>query len=359
MKVCFFGIYDPTYARNRVLMSGFEANGYTVIECRADPVLHSGWHKYYALWRRYRTVRHEQFTHVIVAFPGHSVVWLARLLFGRRIVFDAFLSLYDSNVSDRRSYRPRSLRAMRDWLLDWHACMLASRVLLDTHAHIDFFSKTFGIARKKFLCVPIGADESLFYPRVPSPRSSRNIIHFHGTFIPLQGIQTILEAARLARSEPWLFRIVGSGQEFGPAQEYVHMHGLNNVVLLGKKNIEQVSEYISSADICLGIFGNTNKAQRVIPNKVYECIAMAKPVVTAITPAIEEYFSKDETIFMCKGNDPKSLYEALKNIFANYEHMIRVAKQGRRFFEEHFAARIIVGEMLSELSSRSWRSRLH
>ena len=47
MKVLFFGIYDPKYARNRVLREGFERNGWTVTEVRVDPREYRGLSKYW------------------------------------------------------------------------------------------------------------------------------------------------------------------------------------------------------------------------------------------------------------------------------------------------------------------------
>ena len=79
-KVCFFGIYDPTYSRNRVLIRGFQENGYKVVHCRVDPRIHKGFIKFGFLVREYFRV-HEKFDLVIVAFPGQTVVWLARILF--------------------------------------------------------------------------------------------------------------------------------------------------------------------------------------------------------------------------------------------------------------------------------------
>ncbi len=44
MKVCFFGIHDPGYARTRVLQLGFERLGHTVVHCRVDPRVEK-WYK--------------------------------------------------------------------------------------------------------------------------------------------------------------------------------------------------------------------------------------------------------------------------------------------------------------------------
>ncbi len=135
-------------------------------------------------------------------------MWLARILFGPPIIFDAFLSLYDSNVFDREVYGKRDPRAWKDWLFDKISCMMARKVFLDTNAHIDYFAKTFGTPREKMIRVWISADDSTFYPRQVALEETFTV-NFHGTFIPLQGVQTIIEAADILREEQIDFQSEG------------------------------------------------------------------------------------------------------------------------------------------------------
>jgi hypothetical protein len=62
---------------------------------------------------------------------------------------------------------------------------------------------------------------------------------------------------------------------------------LLNVTFLSFIPVSQLPFHIQKADLVLGIFGDTEKSQRVVPNKVYEGLAMAKPVITGDSPASE------------------------------------------------------------------------
>src|SRR3989344_4396171 len=120
-KVLFFGIYDPNYSRNAVLMLGFRENGWEVDECRIDPKQVGGLRKYLQLWKEGKKLKGDKFNLIIVAFPGHTVVWLARLLFGKKIIFDMFVSLYNSEVEDRGN-----VNRMWNYLLDWYSVRQAN-----------------------------------------------------------------------------------------------------------------------------------------------------------------------------------------------------------------------------------------
>lgn len=352
--VCFFGIYDPAYSRNRVLMRGFAGIGWRILECRADPRAYPGWRKYRELYRQYRRIRRQRRDLVLVAFPGHLVVPLARLLFGRRIVFDAFLSLYDSNVNDRKVHSPRSVRAFLDWASDWSSARLAGVVLLDTHAHIEYFVRTFGVRREKCLRVFVGTDDRVFAPRAVQPRE--DIVHFHGAFIPLQGIGHILEAAHLLRGEPIRFNLIGRGQEYPAMRRRAEQLELANVRFIDPVPYERLPEHIACARICLGIFGGGEKAARVIPNKVYECLALGKPVITCDSPAVRELERYGALpLVLVPPADPAALAAAVRALCADAPRRERLGRDARALSERHLSPKTLVAELVAELPSGVWR----
>ncbi|MBU1557759.1 glycosyltransferase, partial [Patescibacteria group bacterium] len=336
MKICFFGIYNPEYSRNRVLISGFQENGFEVVQCRVDSGV-GKFLKYWNLYKEYRKIKDEKFDYVIVAFPGHTVVWLARLLFGKEIIFDAFTSLYDSEVFDRKNVKEGSLKAGYLHFLDWSACRMASKVLLDTDEHIKYFVSEFKINRNKFIRVFVGTDTSVFYPREKVGGGDKFIVHFHGSNIPLQGIKVILESARILEQEKDIqFNIIGT-----KIKEEYESQNFKNVNFIDNVPYGELPGYISQADICLGIFGATEKTQRVIPNKVYECIAMKKPVITLDTPAVKELFSEGEEIRFLKDPESKELVGKIKELRS---HLGSV-----EFRETFISPKKIVEDLISDL----------
>ncbi len=349
-RICFFGIFDEDYSRTKVLARGFEQCGWEVVFCRVDPRTHYGWFKYVMLYRKGRRLSPQQFDYVLVCFPGRAlVVLVARLLFGRRILFDAFVSMYDSNVFDRALYPAHSVRALRDWLLDWSACHLAWQVLLDTNEHIKYFVSTFGVARAKCIRVWVGADEKVFYPQ-DTPELTVFTVHFHGTYIPLQGVQYIIEAAQFLTEEPIHFRIVGNGQESKKIRDKASELGLTNIEFVDSVPLAQLPQYIASASVCLGIFGDTQKTARVVPNKVFECVAMGKPVITADTAATRELFgNSNPPVMLVPRADSAALAEALRALARDPARRRQLGRDASAFFKAHLGAKTIVAELLEEL----------
>lgn len=349
MRVLYFGIYDRGYARTKVIQNGFKRNGWDVEECHVDPRQYKGLSKYLELLRLGLVARMKHFDMVIVGFPGQSVVWLARLLFGRKIIFDAFLSLYDSNVFDRELYGPHSWRARKDKWLDAWSCRLSRKILLETDQHIDYFVSEFGIPREKFERIWISADDTMFMPsNIPEPE--KFTVHFHGMFIPLQGVRYIVEAIALLRGEDIHFRLVGSGQEFPMIQELVKDKGLEGrIEFTGKVPVEKIPDYMARSHVVLGIFGDTNKTKRVIPNKVYEAMAMGKAIITADTPAIRELPGSSEGFSLVPVSNPQAIANAILNLKKDVGLRRSFALRARKIFEDECSPEGMIFRLIARL----------
>lgn len=161
MKILYFGDFDPDYARNRVIIHGLEENGVEVLLCRT---VKKGFKGLVDLSGKHRGLKNKYDIIIVGYSDSRFMVPLAKLMSNKKIVWDAFYSLYDSWVFDRKLVGPRSLKAKYYWFLDWLGCKLADFILLDTNAHLGYFVNTFNVPKEKFARVLIGADDEIFHP---------------------------------------------------------------------------------------------------------------------------------------------------------------------------------------------------
>jgi glycosyltransferase involved in cell wall biosynthesis len=110
---------------------------------------------------------------------------------------------------------------------------------------------------------------------------------------------------------------------------------------------ERLPEEISRAGCALGIFGTSAKAQRVIPNKVFQALACGAPVITADTPAARELLTHDETALLVPAGDPPALAEAVQRLATDVDLTRRIATAGQAVYERA-ASEAVLG--------RRWRS---
>ena len=371
MRVCYFGTYESTYPRNQILIKGLEKNGAEVIQCHV-PLWESTLHKvmgFSSTWSKLRILpkllltylsliqRHSQigtYDVMIVGYPGHFDMLIAKILTAMRkrpLVFDAFLSLYDSMVSDRKVIPPASLKARLLHFIDRWACRLANIVLLDTNAHIDYFRVEFHLKKKKFRRIFIGTDDSHFAPRETLKESKKFVVIHYGKFIPLHGLQYIIEAAkRLERERDIEFQLIGDGQLFEEIRILTRKLRVKNVSFIGWVAQVELPAYIANADLCLGIFGDTAKAKRVIPNKVFECLAMKKAVITGDSEASSEVFTNGENILLCRMADSKAIADSILLLKHNKKLRTNIAHNGYKLFKNRFSPGILGNELFNILA---------
>ena len=348
MKVFYFGAYDPDYARNSVLIKGLKANGVEVLECNSRSkgkfkIFLDLFFKYWKFTGKYDVM--------IVGFPGQEMMFLVRILrpFGP-VVFDAFTSHYGGYILDRKKAAINSLRAKWYRFLDTYSCKLADLVLLDTNAHIDFFVDEFKLPRKKFRRIWAGADDSIFKPEGDlADKEGKFKVLFFGTYIPLQGVEYIVKAAKIVldKDKDVAFRIIGNGQDRKRLEILAKNIAATSIEFKNKVSLLELKSEIARSDVCLGIFGDTLKTSLVIPNKVYDSIAMKKPVITADTIAIRELFDGND-LYLIKTADPKSLARAIIELKNNPGLRNKLAENGYKKFKEN-ASHKILGKMLLEI----------
>lgn len=176
------------------------------------------------------------------------------------------------------------------------------------------------------------------------------VVGFWGKFIPLQGVPVIVRAAKILAAEKGIFfELIGSGQTFQESSELAKQLGLTNLEFTGLLAFEDLPARLKNFDVGLGIFGATPKTQRVIPNKIYEALALAKPVITAATPAIEELFTDRQNILLCQTADPADL--AAKILLLKNDPVLRqsIAHSGYRLYQEQCRPAVIGKQLLNDL----------
>lgn len=310
LRIVLWGTYDLGKPRIRILRRALAENGVEPIECHADvwvgvedksrladwrERLQIAWRWLAAypglIWRYLRLPEHDL---VMVGYLGHLdvlLLWPFAKLRGVPVVWDAFISLSDTVVDDRRLVSRWHPLALALYALDWIAARAADLVLLDTAAHAYWFEQRFGLKSGRAASVFVGAEPEVFaaVPPAPARRPGEPVrILFYGQFIPLHGLDTVIDAAMQTRAEDYRWTLIGDGQEAARLRRRLLQLPMDNLEWLPPVPYAELRRHIGEADICLGIFGTSGKAERVIPNKLFQALAAGRPVITRDSPAIRE-----------------------------------------------------------------------
>ncbi|HZB35385.1 MAG TPA: glycosyltransferase [Gaiellaceae bacterium] len=353
MRVLYFGTYERRYPRNAQVISCLRRAGVEVVERHV-----SIWDDREQKWglglsvlprlalAEARLLRRPRGAAdaVIVGYPGQLDLAAARRAArGRPVVFNPLVSLADTLVGDRGRFRPGSLPARLLTAIDRRALRAADFVVADTQANADFLAELSELPEQRFAVCFVGAEEAVFQPGW-APEDPATAV-FVGKLIPLHGLETVLGAARFAPEVR--FRIIGSGQ-------------LESLLESRPENVEWIRwvEYdllpgeLHRAACALGIFGTSDKARRVIPNKAFQALACGVPLVTADTPAARELLADGESALLVPPGDPEALAAALRRVLTEPEFAQRLADGGHAVYRDQASEDVLGARWRSLIESR-------
>ena len=295
--------------------------------------------KYYAMRPDYDVM--------VVGYPGQFDLFLARLLTwqrGRPLVWDILMSIHLISVErGLHLHSPWIVNVMRR--IEHLSTRLPDLLIMDTEEYAAWFGRTYSVPRQRFRLVPIGADSATFRPGQPVDKPSAgnqatgrclHVLHY-GTFTDNHGVLTIIEAARrLAQHQDIRFELIGDGPQRPAAEEIIRRHGLSNVQMVGWLDQESLRERIAAADLCLGVFGTTPQSLITVHNKIKECLAMGKPVLTGDSPAVRRVFEHERHLYLCRRADPLALAAAIVELQQRPRLRWEMGLEGRAEIVRHY-----------------------
>ena len=342
MRVLYFGTYERDYPRNAQVISCLRGAGVDVRE-RHESVWEGQRQSWQAglgaaarlaaaelrLLQRHR----EPFDVLVVGYPGHLDLPAARRAAGDRpVVFNPLVSLADTFVADRGRFRQDSLPARALAAIDRRALRTADLVVADTRANAEHLNQLAGLLRERVEVCFVGAEERLFRPGWA--RREPFTCLFVGKLIPLHGIETIVAAAR--RAPEVQLRFVGSGQ-----LEHLLRDLPPNVERIPWVDYERLPDELHRAGCALGIFGTSDKARRVIPNKAFQALSCATPLVTADTPAARELLTHQESALLVPPGDPDALAAAIQRIAGEADLAQKLSDGGLSAYRQHASEEVL------------------
>lgn len=330
MRILAFGTYQADdHPRVAVLSAGLEARGHVVREAnvplglstkdrvamlgaaggaaRMATTLVRAWSKLFAKGLRARRGRPEA---VLVGYMGHFDVWLARLLFPRTpIVLDHLI--FAASTAQDRGVGDSGLKQRLLRFIDRSALRIADIVVLDTAEHRDMVPESL---RHKAVVVPVGATARWFDAAAEPPADGPLHVVFFGLFTPLQGAVTIGEAIGLLPADGSVrVTMIGSGQDLDAARAAAT--GGAPTEWIPWVDAAVLPDTVAAAHVGLGIFGTTDKAQKVVPNKVYQCAAAGTAVITSDTAPQRRAFG--DAVDHVPAGDPAALAAAITRLAAD------------------------------------------
>ena len=172
------------------------------------------------------------------------------------------------------------------------------------------------------------------------------VIFFMGYFYPFAGLLEIINYYQEdVKSGKYnlKFVILGDGGIYKKVRKYVWLKKADWVILPGKVSFFDITEYIQLADLCLLSFEKNEITKEIIPIKIFEYMAMKKPVLTNSLPAVVlELKNKSDVIF---AKNQEELIEKIGELIPKKEELKKIGEKGYKLVKEKYDWKIIVNRI--------------
>jgi len=248
---------------------------------------------------------------IFIAFRGHEILPIIKLFTKKPVVFDAFVSIYDTLCFDRKIFRHNSFIGKLLRRYERCLCRMSNTVLVDTKAHKEYFEAEFGAKNIDYIYV--GCNENLFRPLDVEKNKDQFVVLWYGSTRPLHGIDVILKTAKLLEDEEIRFKLIGPIRK--KYSKLIKSLNLKNTEFINYVPYDKLSTEINKADICLGgHFSDRDKAKRVIAGKTFQFLACQRPTILGDNIANNELFEEKALVHFVKMNDPEKLADKIREI---------------------------------------------
>jgi glycosyltransferase involved in cell wall biosynthesis len=267
---------------------------------------------------------------------SHSKTRLMRFakLMGKLVIVDFYASYYDMLVNDTKTVEKSSEEAKELIRVDQTAIEMADRLIFLNKAERSYYLSCImdspeNVITNKIDILPLVIDNKecaqLNYFR---GKDQKLRIIWWGTYIPLHGLDVIIDAMKLLSDWNMNFELLIWGNDTKKAEPYiakVHSLKLNEKIRFINewRGNEYYGDYVpKNCDIMLGIFGSSLKAKTVIANKVIDGVAFQMPMITAESEGLKEFFDGKNDIWMIN-NTSEDLAQTLLDVSKASHEMIR------------------------------------
>ena len=223
----------------------------------------------------------------------------------------------------------------------------SDRVVVVTPAFEDYLVEHWRVPREKISVIENGVETQLFAPDSATAMKrqlgaeGKFVVSYIGTIGMAHGLNAIIESAiQLRHSNPEIvFLILGEGTEKASIVARARDHGLENVRFVDQQPREQIPAYISASDVCLVLLKKADLFKTVIPTKMLEFMACARPVILGVDGQARAILEEAGGGLVVEPENSDALVRAIRLLAANPEMAAQLGRNGREYMVRKFSRR--------------------
>jgi glycosyltransferase involved in cell wall biosynthesis len=183
-------------------------------------------------------------------------------------------------------------------------------------------------------------------------RDDEVVASYVGTIGMAHGLGTLITAAGLLRLRAPEVRIliVGDGAELPGLRDLASRQGLSNVMFTGLVPREEVPGILAASDMALVTLKPSDVFKTVLPSKMFEAMAAARPIVLAVEGEAQTVLERAGAGVAVQPGDAAAMAAAIARLASGRHERARMGEAGASFVAREFSRPLWATRYLSLLS---------
>jgi glycosyltransferase involved in cell wall biosynthesis len=181
---------------------------------------------------------------------------------------------------------------------------------------------------------------------------SRFVAAYVGTHGMAHHLETILEAAEILKHrKDIVFLLVGHGAEKDKLFKLKEKMSLNNVVMLAQQAKHKMPLLWALSDVSLVLLKKSDLFKTVIPSKIFESMAMKKPVILGVEGEVKGMIIEGKSGISIEPENAQELAAAVIELADNKEKYNQYAENGYKYVEKYYHRKVLAKRYEDIMSS--------
>jgi glycosyltransferase involved in cell wall biosynthesis len=233
----------------------------------------------------------------------------------------------------------------------------ANKVNVLTPAFRESLINKKGVPSDKITMIPNGADLDIFKPgkklnwvREKYQLGEKFVITYMGAHGVANNLDFILDTAKeCLANKDIVFLLIGDGMTKERLKKRAADEEIENILFIDSQPKSTIPDFCNASDVCTAVLQKNDTFKTVYPNKVFDYMSCAKPILLGIDGAARELIEKSNCGIYVDPQDPQQFKSSIFLLYNNRQKVDELGKNGYEFVKENFSRKSLALNYLNEI----------
>ncbi|MCP3739689.1 glycosyltransferase family 4 protein [Rossellomorea sp. BNER] len=243
------------------------------------------------------------------------------------------------------------------YLIEKLSYRFANKINVLTPAFERILLENKSINQEKITFIPNGADLDIFQPTLKENwvRKKYNlegkfVITYMGAHGVANNLDSILNVAKVCADYPNIvFILVGDGMEKSRLKERVKMENINNIIFVDSQPKNIIPDFCNASDVCTAVLKKVDTFKTVYPNKVFDYMSCAKPILLGIDGVARELVEESQSGYYVDPDNTDDFKEKILTLYNNKNELFKLGQNGLKYVRLNFSRENLADKYIKEI----------